>query len=49
VARELQANAWTFVPQLYYGQWLQPAAMRTKIKGVLPVAEVIPWWHVEKT
>jgi peptide/nickel transport system substrate-binding protein len=49
IGRDLQANAWTFVPQLYYGQWVQPAAMRVNIKGVLPVAEIIPWWHVEKT
>jgi peptide/nickel transport system substrate-binding protein len=48
VGRELQANAWKFVPQLYYGQWIQPAAERTNIKGILPVAEIIPWWNVEK-
>jgi peptide/nickel transport system substrate-binding protein len=48
VGRELQANAWKFVPQLYYGQWQQPAAMRTTIKGLLPVAEIIPWWNVTK-
>jgi hypothetical protein len=34
---------------LYYGQWVQPAAMRTNIKNLLPVPEIIPWWHVEKT
>ncbi len=48
VAREIQQNAWKFVPQLYYGQWVQPAAMRTTIKGVIPVAEIIPWWNVTK-
>lgn len=48
VARELQANAWTFVPQLYYGQWVQPAAMRKNLRGVLPVAEIVPWWNAEK-
>lgn len=48
IARDIQANAWKFVPQLYYGQWVQPAAMRTSIKGVLPVAEIIPWWNVTK-
>jgi len=48
VGRELQANAWKFVPQLYYGQWIQPAAERVNIKGILPVAEIIPWWNVEK-
>jgi peptide/nickel transport system substrate-binding protein len=49
IAREMQENAWNFVPQVWYGQWLQPAAMRTSIKGLLPVAEIIPWWNVEKT
>lgn len=48
VARQIQENAWKFVPQLYYGQWVQPAAMRTTIKGVIPVAEIIPWWNVTK-
>ncbi len=48
VAREIQANAWKFVPQLYYGQWVQPAAMRANLKNVLPVAEIIPWWNAEK-
>ena len=48
IARQLQENAWNFVPQLYYGQWVQPAAMRSNIRGILPVAEIIPWWNVEK-
>ncbi len=48
VARELQANAWDFVPQLYYGQWVQPAAMRRNLQGVIPVAEIIPWWNATK-
>ncbi|MCC6472031.1 MAG: ABC transporter substrate-binding protein [Alphaproteobacteria bacterium] len=48
VGRELQANAWKFVPQLYYGQWVQPAAVRSNINGLLPVAEIIPWWNVTK-
>jgi peptide/nickel transport system substrate-binding protein len=48
IAREIQDNAWNFVPQVYYGQWVQPAAMRSNIRGILPVAEIIPWWNVEK-
>jgi peptide/nickel transport system substrate-binding protein len=48
IARTIQENAWNFVPQLYYGQWVQPAAMRSNIRGLLSVAEVIPWWNVEK-
>ena len=49
IAEKLQQLAWTFVPQLYYGQWIQPAAMRKNINGVIPVAEVIPFWNVTKT
>ncbi len=48
IAREIQENAWNFVPQVYYGQWIQPAAMRTNLRGLLSVAEIIPWWNVEK-
>ena len=48
IAREIQANAWNFVPMLYYGQWVQPAAMRANIKNLLPVPEIIPWWNVTK-
>ena len=48
VARELQDNAWNFIPQLYYGQWVQPAAMRKNLRGVLPVPEIIRWWNAEK-
>jgi peptide/nickel transport system substrate-binding protein len=48
VARELQANAWNFVPQLYYGQWVQPVAMRKNLRGLLPVPEIVPWWNAEK-
>ena len=48
VAREMAANAWNFVPQLYYGQWVQPAAMRANLNNVLPVAEIIPWWNATK-
>ncbi len=48
IARAMQENAWDFVPHVYYGQWVQPAVYRKNLKGLLPVAEVIPWWNVEK-
>jgi peptide/nickel transport system substrate-binding protein len=48
VGREMQENAWNVVPMMYYGQWLQPAAIRRSIKGLLGVPEIIPWWNVEK-
>ena len=41
IAREIQENAWTYVPHLYFGQWTQPAAHRTNIKGMLPMAEMV--------
>jgi peptide/nickel transport system substrate-binding protein len=48
IARQIQENAWNFVPQIYYGQWIQPAAMRSNLKGVIPVPEIIPWWNAER-
>ena len=48
VSQAMQENAWNFVPHVYYGQWVQPSVYRKSIKGILPVAEVIPWWNVEK-
>ncbi len=48
VARELQKNAWDFVPHVWMGQYLQPCAYRTSTSGWLKVAEVIPFWNVEK-
>ena len=47
-ARELQQNAWDFVPHLYFGQWVQPAAYRANLRGLIPVPEIVPWWNVEK-
>jgi peptide/nickel transport system substrate-binding protein len=35
VAREMQENAWNFVPHLYFGQWTQPVAYRST-RGWLP-------------
>ena len=48
IAREMQENAWNYVPMLYFGQWLQPAVYRKNLKGLISVPEVIPWWNVEK-
>ena len=49
VAREIQKNAWDFVPAVYLGQWTQPAAWRSNVKGIIGVPEVIPFWNIEKT
>lgn len=48
VSRAMQENAWNYVPQVYYGQWVQPSVYRKSIKGILPISEIIPWWNVEK-
>ena len=49
IAREIQENAWNFVPQVWFGQWFQPAAYRTNLKGVLGIPDMLAWWNVEKT
>jgi peptide/nickel transport system substrate-binding protein len=49
VAREIQKNAWDFVPHVWFGQWLSPVAYRSNLKGVLKIPEIIPFWNIEKT
>lgn len=48
IAREIQANAWDFVPHIYYGQWVQPSAHRG-LEGLIGMPELIPFWNVRKT
>jgi peptide/nickel transport system substrate-binding protein len=48
VARELQKNAWDFVPHVFLGQWVAPVAYRANIRGVLAVPEIVPFWNIEK-
>jgi peptide/nickel transport system substrate-binding protein len=48
IAAEIQTNAWNFVPHLYFGQYVQPAAHRANLRGLLPIAEAVPWWNVDK-
>ena len=47
IARDIQQNAWDFVPHMYYGQWFQPAALR-KLTGLIGMPELIPFWNVRK-
>ena len=49
VAKEMQQNAWDYVPCVYMGQWTQPAGWRSNVKGVIGVPEIIPFWNIEKT
>ncbi|MET4328671.1 peptide/nickel transport system substrate-binding protein [Bradyrhizobium sp. i1.15.2] len=50
IAREIQENAWNFVPYVWYGQWVQPVLMHANLNGVLstPFAWSAPWWNAEK-
>jgi len=48
VARQLQENAWNYVPHLNLGQWVQPAVMRQNVRGVIGLPELLPFWNVEK-
>lgn len=49
IARELQANAWDFVPHVYYGQWITPVAHRKNVTGWIPTPGCVPFWNVRKT
>jgi peptide/nickel transport system substrate-binding protein len=49
VARELQANAWDFVPTVYYGQWKPPMAFRRNTSGWIGSPGCVPFWNVRKT
>ena len=49
ISRQIQENAWNFVPHMHYGQWRQPAAHRKNVTGWLKVPEAIPMWNVSKT
>jgi peptide/nickel transport system substrate-binding protein len=48
-ARKLQANALDYVHHVQIGQWVAPVAYRDRVKGLLPVPEVLPFWNVELT
>ncbi|KNZ30731.1 MAG: hypothetical protein AD742_20575 [Methylibium sp. NZG] len=48
IARDLQDNAWNFVPHVYLGQWFDSAAMRSDIKGVIGLPDIVPFWNVSR-
>jgi peptide/nickel transport system substrate-binding protein len=48
VAREIQTNAWNYVPHVWLGQWVSPVAYRKNLRGVLAIPEIIPFWNMEK-
>ena len=49
VAQRMNRNMIEYVHDVKTGQWVAPAAYRSdRIRGMLPVPEVIPWWNVER-
>lgn len=50
IARDLQVNAWTFVPHVNFGQWVQPVLMRANINNAMPgpFQWFRVWWNIEK-
>jgi peptide/nickel transport system substrate-binding protein len=49
IAREMQKNAWDFVPHLYLGQFFRSSAWRRNVKGVIGMPELVGFWNIEKT
>ena len=49
VTRRMNRNMHEYVHDVKTGQWIQPTAYRSdRIRNVLPVPEVVPWWNVER-
>ena len=49
VASKLNREMIEYVHDIKTGQWTQPAAYRgDRLRGILPIPEVIPWWNVER-
>lgn len=49
VARRMNRNMIDYVHDIKTGQWVGPVAYRSdRLRGLLPIPEVIPWWNVER-
>ena len=49
VTRRMNKTMIDYVHDIKTGQWMQPAAYRgDRLRGLLIVPEVIPWWNVER-
>ncbi len=49
VVRKLNRNMFDYVHDVKTGQWAQPQAYRAdRIRGLIAVPEIIPWWNVER-
>jgi len=49
IALQIQDNAWTIVPLLHFGQWIQPAAHRKNVTGWLHDPGLLVFWNVQKS
>lgn len=49
IAREMQDNAWNFVPHVYLGQWFDTAAMRSDVTGLIGLPDLVPFWNVSRS
>lgn len=49
IARQMQENAWNFVPHIYLGQWFEVAAMRSTVDGLIGLPDLVPFWNVRRT
>ncbi|MEN9762456.1 MAG: hypothetical protein RI906_2282 [Pseudomonadota bacterium] len=49
VAKRMNRNMHDYVHDVKTGQWVAPVAYRAdRLRGFLPVPEVLPWWNVER-
>ena len=49
VARKLNRNMFDYVHDIKTGQWVGPVAYRgDRLRGLLKVPEMMPWWNVER-
>lgn len=48
IARQLQENAWDYVPMALLGQWTPPVAYRNNLSGIIAMPEVVPFWNIRK-
>jgi peptide/nickel transport system substrate-binding protein len=49
VAQAMNRNMLEYVHDVKLGQWVAPVAYRSdRIRGLLPVPEVVPFWNVER-
>ena len=49
ITRRMNKNMFDYVHDIKTGQWVAPVAYRAdRMKGMLAVPEVVPWWNVER-